>query len=203
MPREGRGGTVLVSDRRLFDQLFYAQAGYFAAPAPARGKSYHQDSPIPQGGEILAGAGCQQLAQNVAGNGIGTLVTAWPVQGAHRKPDGRFNGRGRERSLQAAPAGQRRPIGKTTVDGCQCMRSGYAQKALSAQFIFHADWHAVTGLDLALLWPPQMMRDEFQQQGCRLRPLTRFRDRPDPRSLRAGWHNIGDGRCLQHILRHR
>ncbi len=96
MPREG-WGTVLVSDRRLFDQLFYAQAGYFAAPAPARGKSYHQDSPIPQGGEILAGTGCQQLAQNVAGNGIGTLATAWPVQGAHRKPDGRFNGRGRER----------------------------------------------------------------------------------------------------------
>ncbi len=38
-------------------------------------------------------------------------------------------------------------------------------KALSAQGNFHAGRHAVTGVDLALLRLPQMMRDEFQQQG--------------------------------------
>ncbi len=89
----GEGGTILVSDRHLFDQLFYAQACDFAAPTPARGKGYHQDSPIPQSGEILAGTGCQQLVQNIAGNRMGTLAAARPVQGAHRKPDGRFDGR--------------------------------------------------------------------------------------------------------------
>ncbi len=44
-----------------------------------------------------------------------------------------------------------------------------ARKTLAAQFRFHAGWHAVIGIDLALLVSPQMMGDEFQEQGfgCR------------------------------------
>ncbi|MNE01168.1 hypothetical protein D3C80_935980 [compost metagenome] len=43
----GEGGAVLIGDRDLFDKLFRSQAGNFAAPAPAGGKGYHQDGPIP------------------------------------------------------------------------------------------------------------------------------------------------------------
>lgn len=45
------------------------------------------------------------------------------------------------------------------------MRSGYAQKTLLAQFFFNACWNTVIGFDLTLLWPPEMMGDEFEQQG--------------------------------------
>jgi len=45
----------------------------------------------------------------------------------------------------------------------------HAQKALLAQFLFHVGRHAVIGFDLALLRSPEMMGDEFQQQGFRSR----------------------------------
>lgn len=90
----GEGSAVVIRERSLFDKQFYARVDDFAASsAPARGKGYHQDSPIPDSGEIPAGTGRQQLAQNITGNGIGALAATRTVQGAHRKPDGRFDGR--------------------------------------------------------------------------------------------------------------
>jgi hypothetical protein len=49
------------------------------------------------------------------------------------------------------------------------MRPGCGQKTMLAQLLFNACWHAVIGIDLPLLWPPEMMGDEFEQQGFRRR----------------------------------
>ena len=89
----GEGRTIVVSDRHLFDKLFYAQARNFTAPSSARGKGHHQDGPITQSGEILAGTGRQQLAEDITSDGAGTLAAWWSVNGADRKPDRRFDGR--------------------------------------------------------------------------------------------------------------
>lgn len=97
------------------------------------------------------------------------LLRARPVNGAHRKPDCRCDRRRGKRSFQTPPAAEGRPVGQTTPDGGRCMRPGYTQKALSAQFFFYAYRNAVIRFDLALLRPPQMMRDEFQKQGFRHR----------------------------------
>ncbi len=47
------------------------------------------------------------------------------------------------------------------------MGSGDAQKALPTQINFHDARHDVIRLGLALLWSPQRMGDEFQQQSFR------------------------------------
>ncbi len=157
----GEGRAILIGDRGLFVQLFYAQAGHLAAPSPAGGKGYHQDGPVANRGQIIAGTGRQQLYEDIAGNSIRALAASRTVDGTDGKTDCRLDGRRRKRPLQSAPAGQCRPVGKTTTDRCRRMRSRHAQKALSAQFVFHTGRHAVTRFDLPLLWSPQMMGNEF------------------------------------------
>ncbi|MNE01167.1 hypothetical protein D3C80_935970 [compost metagenome] len=79
------------------------------------------------------------------------------------------------------------------------MRPGYAQKAASAQFFFHAGRHAVIGFDLALLRPPEMMGDKFQQQSFR---------RGKGEGAAGGGHRpgfeIGEirGQCAQRVFAH-
>lgn len=72
--KRGEGRAVFIGDRRLFDELFRSQPGNFAAPTVARGKGYHQNCRVAQSGEIITRTCCQQFAQNVTGDGTGTLA---------------------------------------------------------------------------------------------------------------------------------
>lgn len=82
------GRAILVGDRRLSGELFGSQSSNFAATAPAGGERHHQNGPVAYRGQIVAGTGREQFAQNVAGDGIGTLAASRPVDGMGGEADG-------------------------------------------------------------------------------------------------------------------
>lgn len=65
-----------------------AQPGDLAASAAAGGEGDHQDRPVSQITEAVAGTGCQQFWQHVASDRLGALAKTLSWRGSDRQPDG-------------------------------------------------------------------------------------------------------------------